>query len=98
MILMGYQDTSRQAYEKTKPQLNAKQIIIRNFLKRHYPKDYTNAEIAFEIGYTINRITPRTGELVKLGEIERLPARECNRTGNNARPLRYIKSIQEIYR
>lgn len=94
---MPYQQTSREAYKKVKPHLNAKQIIVRNFFRRHYPKDYTNAELAFELGWSINRITPRTGELVKLGELQRLPARECTRTGGLAKPLRYIKSMEEVY-
>ena len=95
---MPYQETSRQVYQKIKPHLNPKQILVTSFFKRHpRTEGYTNAEFAFEFGWTINRVTPRTGELVKLGVLEKLNSRPCKRTGNMAHPLRYIKSVEEVY-
>ena len=65
--MLPYQQTSREAYVKVKPHLNAKQILVSSFFRRHQREEgYTNAEFAFEFGWSINRVTPRTGELVKL--------------------------------
>ena len=85
---MPYQETSREAYHKVN--LNAKQIIVRNFFKYHPRQDFTNAEVAQALGWSINRVTPRTGELVKLGEIEVVSRRACKVTGNMALSKRYV--------
>lgn len=64
--LSGYQDTSREAYKNLKD-LNEKQQIVYEIIRVHGPM--TNMMIAEMLGWTINRVTPRTNELVNIYEL-----------------------------
>jgi len=77
------QDTSLLAYQKV--QVNKRQQQILNFFKR-YPKHYnwTNMEIANRLNWSINRVTPRVGELRKKGLLVTALKRSCTVTGNTA--------------
>jgi len=57
-------DTSLDAYNDLKPKLNEQQMRVYEVLK-HGPR--SNEQIARELQLPINRITPRTNELVKRG-------------------------------
>ncbi len=62
------QTTSKQAYASIVPSLGFKQQVILNALKSLGPS--THKEIAHYLGLEINKVTPRVGELVKLGLVE----------------------------
>jgi hypothetical protein len=77
-------DTSLQAYEtEVRPKLGEKQAAVRRLLLA-YPEGLTNAEIAKLLEWTINRVTPRTNELVKLGAVKDAGKRTCRVTGRTA--------------
>lgn len=62
-------DTSLQAYETITPHINRKQKeVLEAMFKLH---EATNQEIADSLGWPIHKVTPRTGELIKLGKLER---------------------------
>jgi len=76
------QDTSLHAYALATQNLGAKQKAVLDAL-RFFP-DATNAELAAYIGWPINRVTPRTGELKKLGLAYDVERRRCKATGGTA--------------
>jgi DNA-binding MarR family transcriptional regulator len=59
---MSVTDTSLAAYETAN--VSASQAAVMNALRY---ASLTDQEIAEDLGWTINRVTPRRGELVKLG-------------------------------
>lgn len=65
---MGYQDTSHEAYESIQENLGDKQKLVLWAFRSQGHK--TNAEMADFLNWPINCVTPRVGELVKLGHIE----------------------------
>src|SRR5436309_1942530 len=69
------QDTSLWAHELAKQKLGEKQKAVLDAL-RFFP-DATNAEIAAHMGWPINRITPRMGELRKMGLVLEAGRRTC---------------------
>ena len=81
---MGSTDTSLWAYQLATKNLGAKQKQALDAL-RFFP-DATNAEIAQKLGWPINRVTPRMGELRSLDEPLVLEAgrRRCKVTGGMA--------------
>jgi predicted ArsR family transcriptional regulator len=60
-------DTSLEAYEKL-TQVNQKQKLVLDAIKFLTP--CTDQEIAQRLGWPINRVTPRRGELEKMKLIE----------------------------
>jgi len=78
------QDTSLANYEnEVRPKLGEKQAAVRRLLLA-YPEGLTNAEIGQLLGWTINRVTPRTGELVQMRAAKDAGRRPCRVTGNMA--------------
>lgn len=75
--------TSQQAYSNVIPKLPGAQFQVYKCLWEH-PFGLTNAEVSFFLNWPINRITPRTNELRKLGCVRFLTTRKCNITGNQA--------------
>lgn len=65
---MSYQETSALAYDSIQDKLTEKQKVVRWAFRSQGNK--TNAEMSEFLGWPINTITPRTGELVKLGHVE----------------------------
>ena len=63
-------DTSIAAYNSIIPDLSKKQKVVLGALYM-LNGSATNEEIGAYLGYPINTITPRTGELLKAGIIER---------------------------
>lgn len=68
------QSTSLQAYASIVPTLGHKQQLILNALKSLGPS--THKEIAVYLGLEINKVTPRVGELVKLGLVQDVGKKE----------------------
>jgi len=64
---MNIRDTSLEAYESIKPELTKKQKVVLNAIKILQP--CTDLEISNHLGWAINRVTPRRGELEKAGLI-----------------------------
>ena len=58
-------DTSLEAYQTV--EVSDKQRIVLHYICSHYP--CTDVQIAHGLGWTINRVTPRRGELETLGLI-----------------------------
>ena len=86
---MPVRETSLIAYtNKVLPQLGYKQSQVYRLFLRWRDCNFTNAEVARELGWPINTVTPRTGELRDLGVIVELPRRVCRVTGNKAIPKR----------
>ena len=75
------QDTSLFAYSVATQNLGAKQKEVLDAL-RYFP-NATNAEIAAHLNWPINRVTPRTGELKKMGLILDVARRTCKATGGS---------------
>jgi len=76
------QDTSLHAYALATRQLGAKQKIVLDTI-RFFP-DATNAELGQRLGWPVNRITPRTNELRKIGLVLDAGRRRCKVTGSMA--------------
>jgi predicted ArsR family transcriptional regulator len=64
---MNATDTSTAAYDSIRELLNEKQRVVRSALKRCGPM--TDKQIADFLGWEINRVTPRRGELGKMGAL-----------------------------
>jgi hypothetical protein len=80
------QDTSLWAHQLASQNLGAKQKQVLDAL-RFFP-DATNAEIALHLSWPINRITPRMGELRKMGLVLDGGRRTCKVTGSTAHAWR----------
>ena len=76
-------DTSLMAYQKILPKLGQKQTVVYNALL-HASRcgfDLTDKELSRVLGWEINCVTPRRGELEKLGLIVASCKRRCGVTG-----------------
>jgi len=76
------QDTSLHAYALATQNLGKKQKEVLDAL-RFFP-DATNAEIGARLGWPINRVTPRMGELRAQGLVLEAGRRTCKATGGTA--------------
>jgi hypothetical protein len=76
------QDTSLHAYELLTQNLTDRQKEVLDRL-RYFP-DVTNMELAVSLGWTVNRITGRVGELRKLGLVLDAGKRPCKITGGTS--------------
>lgn len=63
-----YKETSYMAWDSIQEQINDKQKVVLWAFKSQGKK--TNAEMGEFLSWPINCITPRVGELVKLGHVE----------------------------
>jgi hypothetical protein len=82
------QDTSLKSYLKEiYPHLVSRQRPVLHYL-RNAGGDHTNAEIAAALNWPVNRVTPRTGELVKMGLILKVARRTCKATNGTAWSLK----------
>lgn len=78
---MSVRDTSREAYAEIQP-LSDRQAAVLVVLEHSAP--LTNNEIARELGWPINTVTPRVFELRARGNVKELGKRTCRVTGRNA--------------
>jgi hypothetical protein len=72
------QDTSLHAYALLTQNLTDRQKEVLDRL-RYFP-DVTNMELAVSMGWTVNRVTGRVGELRKLGLVLDAGKRRCKIT------------------
>jgi hypothetical protein len=72
------QDTSAHAWALLTQGLTFRQKEVLDRL-RYFP-DVTNMELAVSMGWTINRVTGRVGELVKIGLVLDAGKRRCKIT------------------
>jgi predicted transcriptional regulator len=61
------QDTSLDAYLQILPHLGDSQKEIFRFMMLNRDRDFTNKQLAWELGKPINTVTPRVLELRKMG-------------------------------
>lgn len=80
------QDTSLFAYSIATQNLGAKQKQVLDAL-RFFP-DATNAELAANLGWPVNRVTPRILELRKMELVFDAGRRRCKVTGSTAHAWR----------
>ena len=74
--------TSLFAYRaEIKPTLGERQRAVYEALKTR--ANFTNCEMATWLSAPINTITPRMGELRKIGLVRSAGVRKCNITGRN---------------
>lgn len=84
------QDTSIKSYrEDALPTLAQRHAEVMKALLRL--NEATNSELANELGWTINRVTPRVHELRKLGKISEVGKRPCKITGRTA----YVWTVKQ---
>lgn len=76
---MTVRDTSRQAFATIIPFLGEKQRQVLSVLEHSVP--LTNSEIAKELGWGINRVTPRVKELRDMKLLTEMGRRKCGVTG-----------------
>ena len=77
-------DTSRMAYENIKHLLSEKQADVLAVFRINKHKSWTNMELSVALGWSVNRVTPRTNELRKMGMLRTAGKRACDITGNTA--------------
>ena len=65
---MTVTQTSMEAYAGIKTKLGAKQLAVLRCLEKH--PGSSNADLAADLGWTINRVTPRSKELRDLGLVK----------------------------
>lgn len=81
------QQTSLAAWEKTKLKIGAAQRAVLHTLKRLNEltlRGATDQEVAKALGWSINRVTPRRGELYKKGLVRQGENRQCSVTKGQA--------------
>jgi len=88
---MSVQQTSLDAYKKILPELpRCRRQVLQVFIWNPY-RDYTNLEVARELGWEINCVTPRVLELRKMGYLKLSRKRSCHITGNTAMAWRLAR-------
>lgn len=75
-------DTSLMAWMDLQPVLGEKQMCVYGMLKSL--GSATNMEVAYLLGWSINRVTPRVLELRVEGLVVACGVRECKVTGRMA--------------
>ena len=73
-------DTSIAAFNGIKPTLSDRQSAVLALLERSHA--LTDKEIARELGWEINTVTPRRGELEKYGLVQSYGKRRCRVSGS----------------
>lgn len=77
------QDTSQRAFKQdVLPTIGERQLQVLKAIENL--GNATNSEISEYLGWSINRITPRTNELVKMGKVVDAGKRACYITGRLA--------------
>jgi hypothetical protein len=77
------QDTSLEALRRVSPKISKSQDAVMKVIRAH-PEGLTDAEINHYLGWTINRVTPRRGELLEKGLIYDAGRRQCRKTHSQA--------------
>lgn len=90
-------DTSLNAYYNyAKPTLgNRQKVVFEKLMERN---NWTNSELAKSLGFGINQITPRVGELRKMELVEEAGKRICGVTGLRVHSWRVKTKITPIFK
>ena len=70
--------------------LNRNQIEVLKVFRKNPDRSFTNMEVADMLGWSINRVTPRTKELRDAGYLLTVGQRACLITGNTAYAMELI--------
>jgi|25BtaG_2_1085352.scaffolds.fasta_scaffold00534_2 Mn-dependent DtxR family transcriptional regulator len=87
------QPTSLQAYDEVKKTLGRRQSFV--FIGIDTAGSVTNSELATQLDWPINTITPRVFELRKMGLVKEDCKRKCTVTGRRAIAWR-VRRLDEI--
>jgi hypothetical protein len=68
--MSGVRQTSIESYKLTQPILGKKQTEMHEFFLQHPTIKFTDKNLAYNLKWTINTVTPRRGELLNMGLIE----------------------------
>jgi hypothetical protein len=68
--MSGVADTSLEAWTKIQCRLGQKQSEMYQFFKSHPNIKFSDKHLAHNLQWPINTVTPRRGELCKLGLVE----------------------------
>ena len=82
--MTNMQDTSLLAYEQVTPKIGSRQREVMQVFWLHPNCNFTNMELAQELGWSINRVTPRVKELREMKYLTKAGRRLCNVTHNLA--------------
>ena len=83
------QSTSLDAFDQVQHKLPDCRRIVLEIIEAALP-DITNMEIAQQLGWSINRVTPRVKELREMDLVEQSSKRPCEVTGNTALAWRRV--------
>ncbi len=83
------QATSIESWQKLQPELGKKQAIMLEFFKTHPFIKFTDRNLAHNLGWPINQVTPRRGELLTLDLIESSGIIYDSQTKRNANTWKY---------
>jgi len=90
--LSGVQETSLEVYfDKVLPKLAECQQKVLDIFYENPGRDWTNMELAEYLGWSVNRVTPRTYELRKKGFLRLSQKRMCGITRNRAMAWRAVE-------
>ncbi len=90
---MGVLDTSRGAYDEIRKNLGRRQLEVLDVIERH-AKGITNNEIAHELRWPINCVTPRVFELRSAGLVAKLGERPDQWTKKKSCVWGRVKGVQ----
>lgn len=76
--------TSLEAYREIQPYLGNAQRQVMDIMSMFRLTGMTNMEIAKQLGWSINRVTPRVKELRDKGLVKEIGKRCCTVTGRKA--------------
>ncbi len=90
---MGVSDTSRRAYEEFRKGLGSRQLKVLEMIEQ-YPAGITNNELAHELHWPINCVTPRVFELRSAGLVALVDQRPDRWTKKKSCVWGRVKGVQ----
>ncbi len=90
---MGVGETSRRAYDEIRRTLGRRQLEVLDVIERH-PAGITNNEIAHELRWPINCVTPRVFELRSAGLVAMIGQRPDQWTKKKSCAWGRVKGVQ----
>ena len=90
---MGVGETSRRAYDQIRKTIGPRQLRVLEVIEQH-PAGITNNEIAHELHWPINCVTPRVFELRSAGLVAMLGQRPDQWTRKKSYAWSRVKGVQ----